>query len=79
MRTDSAEKEAAFGTERGMLPVGRVCFSLQELLRAIESKETGFSERNLYGLMLVELIRYKVLKSFAKRIEKQILLGRSRV
>lgn len=56
-----------------------VCLSVEELLEAIENRKTGMSIGNLYGRMLVELLREEAMISFAKCVREWVVVDRSQV
>lgn len=66
----SAREKAVLGTEGDYLVSDGAYLSVEELLRAIESRKKGLSVRNLYGWMLIKQWKKEVLRFFAKRMRK---------
>lgn len=56
-----------------------MCFSLEELLEAFNSRGKRFSVRKSYSRMLAEMLREKKLKFFAKCIREWVLVQKSHV
>lgn len=61
-------------TGEGYLPQDGISLSPEEMLRAAEARETGFSLQIRLGWMLADLFKKEALQSFAECVGEYILL-----